>query len=242
MLSRWEWITNVLARGGGAPSGEPSWFRCWAETSGLFLLLYAGRLAKEKNLLLLPLTLERLRAMGNLDFRFVIAGSGFFEGELRAAFSECAPRAALFLGQCDSDKLAELYAAADAFVHPNAHEPFGIAPLEAMTAGLPLIAPASGGLLTYANRRNAWLAEPTPGAFATAIRTALLDGEAREEKLERARKTTQEFGWSQVTERYFLLYDRLYARFQNEGIGGRQARWQKESGEREADARDYAPA
>src|SRR5215471_305685 len=76
MLSRWEWITNVLARGGGAPSGEPSWFRCWAETSGLFLLLYAGRLGKEKNLLLLPPTLERLRATGNLDFRFVIAGSG----------------------------------------------------------------------------------------------------------------------------------------------------------------------
>src|SRR5215467_15601467 len=108
------------------------------------LLLYAGRLGKEKNLLLLPTTLERLRATGNLDFRFVIAGSGPLKGELRAAFSECAPRAALFLGQCDSDKLAELYAAADAFVHPNEHEPFGIAPLEAMTAGLPLIAPASG--------------------------------------------------------------------------------------------------
>jgi len=165
------------------------------------------------------------------------------EESLRAAFSERAPGAALFVGQCDSDKLAELYAASDAFVHPNAHEPFGIAPLEAMAAGLPLIAPASGGVLTYANRRNAWLAEPTtPEAFVTAIRTAFLDREEREEKLEQARRTTQEFGWTQVTARYFQLYDRLHARFQREGIGGRQGRWRKGSGEMKADAHDYVPA
>ena len=206
------------------------------------VLLYAGRLGKEKNLLLLPPTLQVLRAKANLDFRFVIAGSGPLEGKLRAAFGENAPGVALFVGQCNPAGLAELYAAADAFVHPNAHEPFGIAPLEAMAAGLPLIAPASGGLLTYANRRNAWLAEATPEAFARAIEAAVSDAETRKEKLKQARKTTQEFAWGLVTARYFLLYDKLHARFQNEGMGRRQARWKKESRELEADARSYAPA
>ncbi len=61
--------------------------------------------------------------------------------------------------------MAEIYANADAFVHPNPREPFGIAPLEAMAAGLPVIAPNSGGLTAYANLANAWLTNPTPDRF-----------------------------------------------------------------------------
>jgi phosphatidylinositol alpha 1,6-mannosyltransferase len=206
------------------------------------LLLYAGRLGHEKNLFLLPATLRKVVSSANRDFRLIVAGTGPLEAELRDTLEEQAPGRALFLGQCGADKLAELYAAADAFVHPNAHEPFGIAPLEAMVAGLPLVAPASGGLLTYANRQNAWLADPTPEAFAAAIQSAVSEGEARREKIERARKTSQAFSWSRVTERYFALYDRLHARLQDEGMGKRPAGWNKEQETVEAGARDYAAA
>lgn len=215
--------------------------RCLGGSERTAVLFYAGRLGHEKNLLLLPQTLEKLRASGNLDFRFVIAGSGPLANELREVFDERTPGAALFLGQCGAEKLADLYAAADAFVHPNAHEPFGIAPLEAMAAGLPLVAPASGGLLTYANRRNAWLTEATAEDFATAIQNAISDGETRREKLEQARKTTQDFSWSRVTARYFLLYDRLHSRFQDEGMGSRHMRWKKPADVLETNPREYVP-
>jgi len=216
--------------------------RCLGANGRTALLLYAGRLGHEKNLLLLPQTLKKLRENGNFDFRFVVAGSGPLEAQLRAAFEDQTPGAALFLGQCDANRLADLYAASDAFVHPNAHEPFGIAPLEAMAAGLPLVAPAYGGLLTYANRRNAWLTEATPEDFAAAIQSALSDGPARKEKLEKARKTTQEFSWSRVTARYFLLYDRLHARFQDEGMGKRHAKWSKRANQVKEDSHEFVTA
>ena len=212
-------------------------------TSSTVLLLYAGRLGQEKNLLLLPPTLQRLHVLGRLDFRLIVAGAGPLLSELRCALEDHAPGRALFLGQCNADRLCGLYGAADVFVHPNAHEPFGIAPLEAMSAGLPLVAPASGGLLTYANRQNAWLAEPTPEAFAAAIQNAVSDEVARRQKTARARATAQAFSWRRVTERYFRLYDLLHARFQDEGIGKWHLRWKKGlQQEVGADTRDFAAA
>ncbi len=80
------------------------------------------------------------------------------------------------LGQInDTETLANLFANCDAFVHPNPREPFGITPLEAMASGLPVVAPNSGGVLSYANSENAWLSEPTAECFSEAIRDIFVD-------------------------------------------------------------------
>ena len=68
------------------------------------------------------------------------------------------PRARTFLWHLDRDALAGILANADAFIHPNPREPFGIAPLEAMASGLPLVATETGGVTTYASDETAWLA------------------------------------------------------------------------------------
>ena len=60
----------------------------------------------------------------------------------------------------DRAELAKYYASADVFVHPNPREPFGIGPLEAMASRVPVVSPSAGGVLSYANPTNAWLAEP----------------------------------------------------------------------------------
>jgi glycosyltransferase involved in cell wall biosynthesis len=109
--------------------------------------------------------------------------------------------------------LIDLYANCDAFVHPNPREPFGIAPLEAMAAGLPLIAPQSGGVLSYANDTNSWLAEANAEAFAAAVRTIFADASTRKDKLARARWTAAQYAWSDVADRFFALYDELHAGF-----------------------------
>jgi glycosyltransferase involved in cell wall biosynthesis len=181
------------------------------------LLLYAGRLSKEKNLLLLPAVLAVLVAASTqIDYFLVIAGDGPFAPDLRTALEAAVPGRSLFLGHCDRTNLAALFHATDVFLHPNPREPFGIAPLEAMAAGLPLVAPTSGGVLTYANRENSWLAESSPTSFSEAVRNIHADSTLTQRKIRNARMTAAQFAWPQVISNYFHLYDQFHERFVRE--------------------------
>lgn len=172
------------------------------------LLLYAGRLSPEKNTALLIETMARLDA----HVRLIVAGDGPSAAALRQEAERRVPGRVLFYGHVGArETLARLYASCDVFVHPNPREPFGIAPLEAMASGVPLVAPASGGLLSYANDSNAWLAEPTGEAFARAVRDACQAGPDRDARVTRARETAAGYTWPHVTRAIFDLYDRLPA-------------------------------
>jgi alpha-1,6-mannosyltransferase len=174
------------------------------------LLLYAGRLAPEKNLELLLDMMERLVNEGGRDYRLLIAGAGCSEPQLRAGAERRTPGRVRFLGHIqDRDELAATYANVDAFVHPNPAEPFGIAPLEAMAAGVPLVAPNRGGVTTFANPSNAWLAEPRGESFAAAVVDVLGGGATRAARTQAARRTAIDHRWERSTEEYLRLYEEI---------------------------------
>lgn len=177
------------------------------------LLLYAGRLVPEKNLPLLVEVARELAQDGERDFRLLIAGSGMELDRLRKLAAERAPGKVTFVGHISSrEQLASLYANCDVFVHPNPREPFGIAPLEAMASGLALVAPNSGGVLSYANQENAWLADAgKPAEFAAAVRQASRQTAGRQAKLDRALETASSFRWENVVDSLFSLYDDMVA-------------------------------
>jgi glycosyltransferase involved in cell wall biosynthesis len=114
---------------------------------GTLLLLYAGRLAPEKNL---PLLIEMMRALEHdrtRDYRLILVGEGIQRELLEQLTTRRAPGRVYFLDHItDRERLAQVYASCDLFVHPNPREPFGIAPLEALASGLPLVAANSGGI------------------------------------------------------------------------------------------------
>ncbi len=169
------------------------------------ILLYAGRLAPEKNLGLLAAAMDHLR---DSRLRMVFAGDGILRNELEGRLDG----RACFLGHLESrEELADLYANCDVFVHPNPREPFGIAPLEAMASGLPLVAPDRGGVTTYAHAGNAWLTEPVPEAFAAAIEAARQDDELRRARVQAGLRTAAEYGWDAAANRYLDLYDDIHS-------------------------------
>jgi glycosyltransferase involved in cell wall biosynthesis len=82
-----------------------------------------------------------------------------------------------------------------------------------MAAGLPLLAPRAGGVLSYAHEGNSWLREPTGPAFAEGVLEILRDETGRKEKLSQARWTAQQFGWENVSQQFFASYDRMVDQF-----------------------------
>lgn len=178
------------------------------------ILLYAGRISPEKNIGLL---LELMRILANddyQDYRLLVAGDGPRSDWLVKQGRKYALGKIVLLGHLDKETLADYYANTDVFVHPNPHEPFGIAPLEAMASGAPTVAPNAGGILSYASNDNAWLVEPTAEAFAKAIREVVEDPELRSKKMERAVTTARENNREAATDRLFTTYDMIYEDFQ----------------------------
>jgi len=139
---------------------------------GAALVLHAGRLSSEKGVLALPRMLASLR----VPARLAIAGTGALEPRLRreAMRLGVAGRMRMLGHVADRDALATLMASADCFVHPNPAEAFGLAPLEALAAGCPVVAPASGGCRENLDRDGCVLVPPgDPDALARGVEVAL---------------------------------------------------------------------
>lgn len=177
------------------------------------VLLYAGRISPEKNIRLLVDLMRILSADVTRDYRLLVAGAGPQSDWLRKQGEKYAPCKIIQLGHLDKDTLANYYANADVFVHPNPREPFGIAPLEAMASGVPTIAPNAGGILSYATNENAWLVEPTGEKFAAAIREIVENENLRAKKVDEALKTARANTREASTDRLFATYDRIYQDF-----------------------------
>ncbi len=178
------------------------------------LLLYAGRISPEKNIELLPELMDALKNEPQ-DYRLLIAGAGPQAEWLQKETEKRFPGKVVLLGHLDKETLANYYANADVFLHPNPREPFGIAPLEAMASGVPVVAPNAGGLLSYATQENAWLVATNAAGFAAAIREIANDPELRQRKVAAALATARENTRDKATDFLFATYDRMYQDFQS---------------------------
>ncbi len=132
-------------------------------------VLAVGRLVAHKRFDLL------VRTMHGRPERLVVVG----EGPELAALRRAAPANVVFAGGVDDDQLADLFSGAKALVHPTQEE-FGIVMAEALSAGVPVIAPRAGGALEIVQdgRTGALLDIVTPAAIGGALDTLIHDPEA----------------------------------------------------------------
>ncbi|MBK8812668.1 MAG: glycosyltransferase [Acidobacteria bacterium] len=178
------------------------------------VLLYAGRISPEKNIGLLVEMMKELAADERNDYRLLIAGAGPEEEWLKAQAAKLFPGKIVCLGHLDKETLADYYANADVFVHPNPREPFGIAPLEAMVSGAPTLAPNSGGILSYATEDNAWLVEPSGAKFAATVRSIVAKPEETARRTANAVETALANTRVKSTDNLLATYDRMFEDFQ----------------------------
>jgi glycosyltransferase involved in cell wall biosynthesis len=98
------------------------------------VLLYAGRISKEKGILELPQIFREI-AMKVPGIHMVVAGSGPDESMLKEIFPE-----AIYLGWVSPEELPGIYSASDLLVLPSKFDTFSCVTLESFSCGLPVIA------------------------------------------------------------------------------------------------------
>jgi glycosyltransferase involved in cell wall biosynthesis len=116
---------------------EPDFWRKYGIPAGRTVLLYVGRVSKEKDLDVIVAAWGRL-AQDGLALAFV--GDGPYLKELRQLLPEAA-----FTGYLAGLDLARAYASSDVFVFPSTTDTFGNVILEALASGLPCVVSDQGG-------------------------------------------------------------------------------------------------
>jgi phosphatidylinositol alpha 1,6-mannosyltransferase len=157
--------------------------------AGEVLVGYVGRLAREKRVDLLAAV---PRGAG---VRLVVVG----DGPMRPALERRLPDAA-FLGFASGRELSAAVASLDVFVHTGVHETFCQAAQEAKASGVPVVAPAAGGLLDVVeDGRTGLHYRPLDGdGLAAAVSRLLLDPELRGSMGTRARESVAGRGWNAI--------------------------------------------
>jgi phosphatidylinositol alpha 1,6-mannosyltransferase len=171
--------------------------RRWLAPGGELLVGYVGRLAPEKRVGL-------LRVLGDLPgCRVVVVGDGPQRGQLQAALPF-----ARFLGLRTGRELASIFASLDVFVHTGANETFCQAAQEALASGVPVVAPAAGGLLDLVRDGESGLlwAPDDPAALRGAVGALAADPEARAAYGRAARSSVAGRTWASVGDQLLAHY------------------------------------
>ncbi|MFN3728555.1 MAG: glycosyltransferase family 4 protein [Fimbriimonadaceae bacterium] len=179
------------------------------------IVMYVGRFVREKGIQLLLEAIPAILAEQPLT-KFVIVGGGH-RAQLEAfvkwyGISE----KVLFTGFMANRSLIELYRSADVAVFPSLYEPFGIVALEAMAAGIPVVASDAGGLrevvlhdktgtLCYAN---------DSASLAWAVLKVLGDPKRASELSAAAKIRLQtDFEWGHIADQTIAVYERVWREF-----------------------------
>ena len=179
------------------------------------LVLAVGGVEERKNTLCTLAAFARLRARWP-DAQLVILGGATVldHGAYRAVFDRAraalppAARAAVVeLGVVADDDVPALLQLADVMALPSLHEGFGLAALEALAVGLPLVASARPPFTEYLDSRCAVLVDPrSEAAVAAGLDQALRPSPARRRA---GRRVAEAHSWSGVAARHVAAYQSL---------------------------------
>jgi glycogen(starch) synthase len=146
--------------------------------------------------------------LGNV--RFVVAGSGTAETELRRQARRLGLlRHGTFLGWVGDDMLHALYRVSEIVIVPSIYEPFGLVALEAMASGCLCVVADTGGLREVVpDDGSVGLRFPSKDAQALeeVLEQALVDEDTRAQVVAEAREHVLQFDWTEVARRTRLVY------------------------------------
>jgi glycogen(starch) synthase len=144
------------------------------------------------------------------DVRFLVAGSGTAEADLRAQAKRLKLEGhGTFLGWIGDDILHSLYRIADLCVVPSIYEPFGLVALEAMASGCPCIVADTGGLrevVPRGQRVGLRFRAQDSRSLGRMVRRVLTDDALRDRLVAEASEHVLRFDWADVAAQTAKIY------------------------------------
>ena len=182
--------------------------------NGEKVLLYVGRIEPLKGLELLLHTAAQLQTFEQI--RVLVVGGGAGRDQEIDRLRELAKSLNVdkvfdFIGRVDQQDLPLYYNAADVCVVPSFYESFGLAALESMACGTPVVATRAGGLSTIIQHgRTGYLkAWRCPEAFASSVEMIISSRKLQHSMGLAARRRAEGLSWDNVAGQIAGVYDSL---------------------------------
>jgi glycosyltransferase involved in cell wall biosynthesis len=194
---------RVIGNGWEPRSGRPS-----ARLSRPFVLC-ASRLLPYKGIDVLLVAWRDL-GLDRKDFRLVLCGADYGDPHYKnLAAGLGLGRDVRFMGEVGPRRLLGLMRSCSFLVLPSRHEAFGMAAIEAMSCGKPVIATRSGGPQEIISHGREGLLTPPfdPKRLAAGIGRLIADAGLRRRLGEGARRKAERFRWPEITRRYLDLME-----------------------------------
>jgi len=179
---------------------------------GMLNILYVGRAEKRKGLAYLIRAFSMVNARMPQTRLIVVGPASREKRRYRASVERSRRRNILFVDDVPDEDLPRFHRSAHVLCSPaTGHESQGYVLLEAMAAGLPVVASNIDGYASVVTHEVEGLLTPRKDAFALAdALTMLLRDEALRERMGRAgRERAEQYSWPRVTLRVLSYYDRL---------------------------------
>lgn len=176
---------------------DPSLKRKLGISDDVYLMIFVGRAAREKNI---PMLLKAMKLLGR-DYHLLLVGSGMPKGvpDNVSVIDE-------FAG---AGRVARYLASSNALIHAGDRETFGLVVLEAMASGIPVIGTRKGGVAELVVPGCGLLAESVSAhALAETARKMFANGHHGMGRL--ARKHVEEnYAWDGILAKLLGQYQDL---------------------------------
>lgn len=172
-----------------------------------FKIVYSGGLGKRKNVDLLLKAFKILQE-SNDQLELVISGAHPERTKYPALVEELGLLNVRFTGYIADDEMADFYRSGHCMVFPSEYEGFGLAPLESMACGTPVLS-AKGGALTETSGDGAIYFDYDVSDLAKKINLFVQDEKLREEYTQKGIKQAKKYSWHKTAIDTLALYRKL---------------------------------
>lgn len=171
------------------------------------VVLCVGALQRRKNQAML---VRAFRAMPD-DWTLVLAGSrGFQSAEIMDAIAASpAAQRIQVTGYLTDDKLSEWYGRASVFAFPSLDEGFGMPVLEAMEAGIPVVASNASAMPEVCGDAAELVDPNSEDELAAALVRVATDEKRRRQLVGRGRDRASQFTWEKAVSKTLAVYREL---------------------------------